>query len=285
MEENIPTEYDIDTPLKQTDLKILAEAKHAMEHPTWLMKSLNMVGDGLESTVRKLPNKVQIKLQNSIEKILMTTIKANLLTIQKDKEFQKPKKGLYKGVVTLTGGASGFFGSATGVGTALFFAELGVSTKFIMRSIMDIARSEGEDIYSLEGQLACMEVFALGGQKKWDDDMEASYYTTRYMLSTAVNQLTHSGLNKTLATAIAYTGNLGSDMLSKFVSNIAGRLSALFSEKFLTQAVPVIGAAGGSGLNYVYIDHFQKMAKAHFAIRRLEREYGQEVVKKAFEKL
>ena len=47
--------------------------------------------------------------------------------------------------------------------------------------------------------------------------------------------------------------------------------------------MPIIGAIGGGGLNYVFVDHFQKIATAHFSIKRLERNYGEAQVKLAYE--
>jgi hypothetical protein len=38
-------------------------------------------------------------------------------------------------------------------------------------------------------------------------------------------------------------------------------------------------------INYVFIDHFQSMAKGHFTVRRLERTYGAEVVKRAYDRI
>jgi EcsC protein family len=49
--------------------------------------------------------------------------------------------------------------------------------------------------------------------------------------------------------------------------------------------VPVIGAFGGAAVNYAFIDHFQEIARAHFTVRRLERRYGKDVVRMAYDKL
>ena len=53
----------------------------------------------------------------------------------------------------------------------------------------------------------------------------------------------------------------------------------------MAQTIPVIGAIGGGLVNTIFISHFQDMARAHFAIRRLEREHGEDVVKQAYEQL
>jgi EcsC protein family len=60
---------------------------------------------------------------------------------------------------------------------------------------------------------------------------------------------------------------------------IAERFGIQVSEKVAAQAIPVIGAAGGAIINMIFIDHFQNMARGHFIVRRLEREYGTEIVK------
>ena len=54
---------------------------------------------------------------------------------------------------------------------------------------------------------------------------------------------------------------LGSNAVGNFLSKIATRLSLLISEKFLAQAVPIFGAVGGGGLNYVFVEHFQNFSK------------------------
>jgi hypothetical protein len=38
-------------------------------------------------------------------------------------------------------------------------------------------------------------------------------------------------------------------------------------------------------VNYAFIDHFQEVARAHFVVRRLERRYGKETVRTAYDRL
>ena len=74
-------------------------------------------------------------------------------------------------------------------------------------------------------------------------------------------------------------------MLVRFVAQISSRFGALVSEKVAAQAVPVIGAAGGAGINLLFLDHFQETARGHFIVRRLERAYGKDVVQQAYREL
>jgi len=81
------------------------------------MKGIDKVGGIVETGIRKIPKRTQKWLQKQVNKILMATLKANLLTLQKDKAFKKPSKKTYKTLVTSSGIASGVFGSTTGKST------------------------------------------------------------------------------------------------------------------------------------------------------------------------
>ncbi len=265
------------------DLNTLKQAKHDMQNISWAIRGVNKIGNTVETGIKHVPEKVLVKVQSITQNVLLKIIKANLLTIQKNKTFKKPSKNTYKSIVTGTGALSGFFGATTGFGTAIFASEVTLTTKFLMRTIMDIARSEGEDIYTLEGQMACLEVFALGGDSTADDGMEMSYYTTRIALNSVLKNMTAAGTKVGIDSLIKGASAAGSGVMGSFISKIASRLSLLISEKFLAQALPIVGAIGGGSLNYVFVTHFQKMATAHFTVRRLERKYGDEVVKVAYQ--
>ncbi|MEN8123736.1 MAG: EcsC family protein [Bacteroidota bacterium] len=263
------------------DLIALKKAEKEMENIGLAMRSLNKLGGTIETGLRRIPSKQQLWLQDKVNDTMMMLIKTNLATMQNGRSFKKPSSKTYKALVTSTGALSGILGSTTGLGTAVFTSELIISTKFIMRSIMDIARSEGEDLYDPETQLSCLQVFALGGESEDDDGLETSYYTSRIAMDTALKNATSylakngiSGLNKLLAGS--------TNPLIKLISSIASRFTVQVSEKFVAQAIPLIGAAGGGSVNFMFINHFQKMARAHFTIRRLERKYGKDHVKKRY---
>jgi hypothetical protein len=77
----------------------------------------------------------------------------------------------------------------------------------------------------------------------------------------------------------------GGPVLVRLVAQIAARFGVVVTQKLAAQAVPVIGAFGGAVVNYAFIDHLQEIARAHFTVRRLERRYGKEAVRMAYEKL
>jgi hypothetical protein len=176
---------------------------------------------------------------------------------------------LHKMLVTATGAGGGAFGL-----TALP-VELPISTTIMLRSIADVARSEGEQVKVPETKLACISVFALGSPDKTDDAAETGYFAVRAALAKAISEAVEHFAERGLAQKSA-------PAIVRFISMIASRFGVSVSEKVAAQAVPIIGAAGGAIINLIFIDHFQDMARGHFIIRRLERTYSPDLVKETY---
>lgn len=266
------------------DLEIIQKAKNDLENLGRIMNSLNQLGNKVEKTLAHIPAKQRLWIETQVNKALMLSVRSNLLSMEKQKSFKSPSIKTYKALVTTTGFASGAFGSATGLGTTIFASELIISTQFMMRSILDIARSEGEDLSDFDTQLACMQVFALGGTTHKAEGLDTSYYTTRIALDAAFKGVSNF-MAKNGIQGISKLLQASSNPLIKVIGIIAGRFSIQVSEKFLAQAIPIAGAVGGGSINFVFINHFQTMAKSHFAIRRLERKYGKELVMETYMRL
>jgi EcsC protein family len=77
----------------------------------------------------------------------------------------------------------------------------------------------------------------------------------------------------------------GRPVLVKLIAQIASRFGVVVTQKLAAQAVPIIGALAGAAVNFAFIDHFQEIARAHFTVRRLERRYGKDAVRTAYDKL
>ncbi len=270
--------------IDEADLMELKLAKHKMENIGTVMKGLNKVGSQIDSGIQTLPDYQQKWLSKNITNVLFKILKSNISTMEQKKEFKSSSNFLYKALVGASGAGSGLIGSFNFIGISVFVSELYLSTRIMMRSITEIARSEGEDIYTLDTQLACLQVLALGGNSEEDDSTETAYYSTRFAMATAMR-----GANLYLAKH--GLSGLGKIMMSnanpvlKMIGLIATRLTIQFSEKFISRAVPIAGAIGGGTLNYIYLEHFQNMAKSHFVIRRLERKYGKSLIKSAYNEI
>jgi len=249
----------------------LKYAKNLLENPGLAIKLSNLIGAPIEKGINMLPEKVVRNMNDVTQKALLKAADAAIFTM-KDKPWKKSSDKLHKTVGTLTGAVGGCFGLG---GLAV---ELPVSTTIMLRSIADIARSEGESISDIETKLACLEVFAFGGNSVEDDGAESAYYAVRYALTAylteAFNKLSQKGISKGASSAIV-----------KFISKIAERFGVQVTQKAAAQALPALGAIGGGAVNMLFIDHFQNMARGHFIVRRLEREFEKELVKEQYDKI
>jgi hypothetical protein len=143
-------------------------------------------------------------------------------------------------LVAVSGFAWGFAGFAG------FLPDATFTTLMILRDITRIAREHGEDLATEPARAACLEVFALRAGD------EAGYLSSRLLLEGAAAR----GL----------------------LARLAASWGAVLGEKFAAQALPVAGALAGAALNTAFLDQYRRLAKAHFAIRRLRRVYGDAAV-------
>ena len=254
--------------LTDQDFEDLKYAKAILENPGLAIKMLNVLGKPLSKGLMVLPEKWTGHIQKITETALHTALNAALITMS-DKAEKKSSEILHKVVVAASGGAGGLFGLPA------LSIELPVSTTIMLRSIADIARSEGESIKNIETKLACIEVFALGGRSQSDDESEMGYYAMRAALTKAISDA---------AKYIAEKGitEKGAPILVRLIAMIASRFGVVVSEKLAASAIPIVGAAGGAMVNTIFIDHFQDMARGHFIIRRLEKVYGKEKVESTY---
>jgi hypothetical protein len=246
-------------------------SKHLLENPGIAAKISNLLGKSIEKGFEFLPEKIHDSIMKITRESLQKALTVSIKTM--DDRLRYPSSDVvHKIIVAATGAGGGAFGlSALAV-------ELPVSTTIMLRSIADIARSEGELVKTIETKLACLEVFALGGTSRNDDGAETGYFFVRASLAKAVSDAAEYILRKGLSQESA-------PVIVKFISAVASRFGVIVTEKMAAQAIPLIGAAGGAFINTVFIDHFQNMARGHFIIRRLERTYGYEMVKETYDKL
>ena len=245
-------------------LAVLHKAVQSLEHPSLAARLANMVGKPIEFS----PLPLRTSLPQPPPKVLRWPSRSRCEVCDGTLTLDR----IHKALATASGAAGGAFGLA-----ALPF-ELPVSTIIILRSIADIARSEGEDLSDPESALSCVQVFALGGRAKSDDASESGYFAVRGILAQSVSEA---------ARFIAERGVIkeGSPILIRFINQVASRFGMVVTQKVAAQALPVVGALGGAAVNYAFIEHFQEVARAHFTVRRLERVYGKELVREEYERL
>jgi EcsC protein family len=257
--------------LSDDDRESLRYAKNLLEDPGLAAKITNVIGVPIEKGFELLPEKWAEVVSGATRKSLETALHVAMVTLD-DKPQAKSWEILHKLAVAATGAGGGAFGLA-GIPV-----ELPLSTTIILRSIADIARSEGERLGAPEAKLACLEVFALGGRNRSDDATESAYFMVRSALAKSVSDAAKHMAEKGLI-------EQGAPAIVRLVKQLASRFGVNVSEKLAAQAVPAIGAIGGAVINVLFIDHFQDMARGHFIMRRLERAYTIELVRKEYKHL
>lgn len=257
--------------LSPEHLHELQEAKRLLEQPSLAARLTDSIGSPIEKGLAMLPERWSGTINSAVRTSLNRALEVAVKSLQKSRTFDARER-LHRTAVTATGAAGGALG-LTGL-----VIELPVSTTLMLRSIADIARSEGEDINDVRTQLACLEVFALGGRSREDNAAETGYFAIRSALASSVTEA---------ARYLAQKGLLdkGAPALVRFISAIAARFGVVVSEKVAAMAVPVLGAAGGAIVNSVFMKHFQEMARGHFVVRRLERIYDPDLIRNEYESI
>jgi EcsC protein family len=263
--------------LSAEDLIALRRAKHELESPALAMKLAAMVGAPLEKLMSRMPAIANEKVTDATQLALRKCLQIALRTLGRQDAGaaplaapEKPSNLLHKFAVATTGAAGGAFG---------LFAlpvELPVTTTLMFRSICDIARSEGENLSSIDTQLQCLTVLGMGGTSKADDDADYGYFIMRGALAQAVSKATSEIATKGFTTH-------GSAALLRLLNTIASRFSVQVSEQIAAKSIPAIGAVLGAMVNTVFMDHFQLVAHGHFTVRRLERQYGPDLIEQVYQ--
>jgi uncharacterized protein (DUF697 family) len=204
------------------------------------LQVMNLVGGQAENLLERLPEAVKAQLEAATLKALQSSLSL----------AQKSRGGLPDGAnwlntaVTTAMGAAGGFG---GLPTAL--VELPVTTTILLRAIQGVAARHGFDVTREDIQKECLQVFAAAGPLDHDDGSDMAF----------------------LASRVTITGGTVQALIAK----VAPRLSVVLGQKLAAQAVPILGAVVGAGINYSYTNYYQEMAEIHFGLKKLEVETGE----------
>jgi EcsC protein family len=256
--------------MSERDLAALRSAVAALEHPSLAARLTNMIGKPIELIGYALPASASQAINAATSKALELALQVALRTMQGARLPLSQR--LHKVLATASGAAGGAFG------LPMLPIELPVSTVIMLRSIAEIARSEGEDLSDPEAALSCLQVFALGGRPGSADASESGYFAVRGVLAKSVSQAARFIVERGVVEESA-------PILVRFVAQVASRFGVVVTQKVAAQAIPLLGGLGGAAVNYAFIEHFQDVARAHFTVRRLERAYGREVVRREYERL
>ncbi len=256
--------------LTPADRDALVRAVEALERTSLASRISGLLGKQIELAGRFVPERVSGLVSRAATAALRRAMRVALRSLGK-----KPMRGgqiFHRSLAAASGAAGG------ALGIVALPIELPLSTTVMLRSIADIARSEGEDLEDPEAALACLEVFALGGHAAAGDLLDGGYFALRGFLAKSVSEAARYITGKRVVSETA-------PLLLRLTSQIAARFGLVVSQKIAAQAVPIIGAVGGAVVNLAFTEHFQSLARGHFTVRRLERTYGEALVRNEYGKL
>ena len=257
--------------LSQPDHAALKLAVNNLENPNFAARLADYAGVPVNRVLGILPKFANNQLSAMVRSAVMKGLDVAIDTLE-DEPPPPPPTGFSSFLAGVTGGVSGLFGFA-----ALPF-ELPLTTTFMLRAIAAIARHEGEDLSKIEARLACLEVFAFGA-KRPNEQIDVGYYAARALLSKYTNEIA-------AFVAGARRGRcFGAGRHRAWSSEIVSRFGLVVSDKVAAGALPILGAVGGATVNVIFMDHFQRIAQGHFALRRLERTYGAATVRQLYAEL
>lgn len=219
---------------QETEAELQALVKRYQSAGGMGLSVLNLLSTQAESLLNKLPNGVQQQLGGATEQALH-------LAMQAACQSRRVLPGQSAQVNRILSSAMGAAGGAAGLPGALI--ELPATTAFLLRTVQDGAAAQGFDPNAENVCFDCLRVFASAGPLSCDDGADTGFYALRMSLS--------------------------GQALSQVIRTVAPRLATAMGHKLAAQAVPVLGAAAGATVNYVYAGYYHEMALVHFGLRRL----------------
>lgn len=263
-------------PLSAADEASLRRAIDELKRSSLAMRLTSLIGRQIGLIGLVVPAPVAEVVNKTAETAIRAAMGLALRSLPSSE--MRDRRRLHKSLATMAGAAGGVFGLAG------LPVELPFTTTVMLRSIADIAQSEGEDLTDPDVALACLEVFALGGDAGSGNGgerggaLETGYFAVRVMLAKSISESARHFLDRGLTEQAA-------PMLVRLVAQISTRFGIVVSQKLAAQSVPIIGAASGAAINYAFVDHFQTLARGHFTVRRLERIYGAGLVRAEYNRL
>ena len=264
------TEIEAPQAWSSEDEAALVEAVTALERTSFATRIGEVVGRQIGLAGELIPAGVAGAANAAAGKALTFAMRAARTTLSGPQRNASPR--LHTAAVAASGAIGGAFGLAT------LPLELPISTTLILRSIGDIARQEGEDLSLPETELSCIEVFALGTGQDHVPFGESSYFATRTVLAGSISEAARYILRRGIIEETA-------PVVLRLFAQVAARFGLVVTQKVIAQSVPVIGAITGAAINAAFMDHYQKLARGHFVVRRLERRYGAAAVRAAYERV
>ena len=139
-------------------MQFIKEAKHFLEHSSFLTDFMNYVGKPVDIALEKLPSKARDAISRSTSKALQKALQWALMTIGEKAKGSRGRllRNIHTAGAAVTGAVSGAFGMPA------LLVEIPITTMIMLRSIATTAAQNGENLADFHNSLKCIEVFTIG---------------------------------------------------------------------------------------------------------------------------
>lgn len=267
--------------LSNKETAFIYEAHEYLENENFLMMATNFAAKPLNWAQSRLSEENKALISKGVEKSLHFALIGAIKTLDSKKssgdwdssvKMSKYQQYFHNAATGVTGAVGGFFGN---VG---MMVELPVTTALMMRNIASIAQEMGHSAEDPEFIFECLYVFSLGSKSDKDDHVDTGYYGSRVAMNTFVRKGAEYLARNSAKVVLENIERQTAPMVLNMIARVASRFEIVVTEKFLTEAVPVVGSLGGATINVAFTNHFGKAARYHFGMKVLEKKYGQETV-------
>jgi hypothetical protein len=231
-------------PLPAAEVERIAARYHAAQRG--LLSLVMTLGGKIEAQLDKLPPGVQARIDDVVQAALARAY--GVAQVGGARRIGAERQTAFVAV-------SGAIGGLGGLPTAV--AELPVTVTLLLRAIQEVAVDHGFDPASPAIRREALRVFASGGPLASDDGVDTAFIGARLTL----------------------TG----PALHRMIAAVAPKLAAALGQKLAAQAVPLLGAVAGAGLNTAYLHYYREMAHVRFGLLALAQRHDPAAVLAAFQ--
>ena len=280
---------DLEKEWEKEDWQLLQDAVRFFESDSFFKRISSKINVPVEGLMSKIPDGLGDKIDQASRIAVAKALSIAVMTISNNKNFSKESDPLKKSKGWLHKSLAGVSGALGGsMGLASMLMELPISTGIILRSIASIASEFGEDINDPDVLVECMCVFGFGSQGRSperSDETSTSYYLEKMALSkAAIDAKSFLGSYNAKQT-LKSIEMASAPAIMNFVTAVANRFKINITYKGIFKSVPVFGALSGAAVNVAFTDYYMDVAKFHFGLRALSRNYSADMVERAYEKI
>ncbi len=207
---------------------------------------MQRLGASVEDRLRMLPAAARAQIDAAVRQGLMRAFDLTGRTAR-----LRPTGGRGTMAAAMATGAAG---GAGGLPTAI--AELPFTITVFLHTIRREAAAAGFDPDEPWVRAECLKVFAAGSPLADDDGLNTSFLGARMALN--------------------------GPAIQRLIGAIVPRLGLAMGQKLAAQAVPVIGAVAGAGLNAAFLRYYREIARIRFQLLRLAQTHGPDRTLAAF---